>query len=315
VTETVRATLARALGTLGGEGARSDAEELLSRVLGCGRGDLAVRGDSRLGAEQIALLDRWLERRRAGEPVQYITGRAAFRGLDLAVTPAVLVPRPETEVLVEEVLRVLRSESARWPAPHVLDLGTGSGAIALSIAQEHAAADLWGTDSSAAALDVAAANAARLGLADRVRWLEGDWFDALASEEALAAGVPERFEAVVANPPYIATGEWDRLPRDVREHEPAAALFSGPTGLEALRDLVDLSPDHLAPDGLLALEVAEARASEVHAWLDGAREWRSVRLAEDLAGRPRVLLARRAPSAANTPAGWRTEAAERRSRP
>ncbi len=302
--ESVRAAVARAAGALGGEAARHEAEELVGRLLGLARAELVLQGERELGAEQAARLDRWIARRRAGEPLQYVTGRAAFRGLDLEVTPAVLIPRPETEVLVEEVLRALQEERARWPRPAVLDLGTGSGCVALAIAHEFAGADVWGTDVSGAALDLAARNAARLGLADRVRWLQGDWFQALATAEAQAGGVPERFEVVVANPPYIATGEWDALPREVREHEPAEALFSGSSGFEDLRELVDLAPEVLAPDGLLALEVAEMRALEVRDWLDSAREWRGARLVDDLAGRPRVLLARRAPSAANTPAGW-----------
>jgi release factor glutamine methyltransferase len=303
--ESVRQALRRAAASLGGEAGRREAEELLGRLLDLGRAQLVLAGERLLAPEQSARLDVWLGRRRAGEPLQYVTGRAAFRDLDLEVSPAVLVPRPETEVLVEEVLRVLHAERARWPAPHVLDLGTGSGCVALAIAHEFPEADAWGVDASPAALDVAAGNAARLGLADRVRWLEGDWFEALVTEEARAAGVPERFEVVVANPPYIAERERDALPADVREHEPPAALFAGPTGLEALRELVDSAPEALVPEGLLALELAEMRAHEVHAWLDGAREWRDARLVPDLAGLPRVLLARRAPAAANTPAGWR----------
>jgi release factor glutamine methyltransferase len=304
--ETVRAALLRAAAALGGENGRGEAEELVGRLLGLQPAELVLQAGRPLSAAQSAMLDAWNARRRAGEPLQYITGRAAFRGLDLEVTPAVLIPRPETELLVEAVLRVLQAERSRWPAPSVLDLGAGSGCIALAIAQEFPEADVWGVDASPAALDVAARNAARLGLADRVRWLAGDWFEALSTEEAVAAGAPERFEAVVANPPYIATGEWEALPREVREHEPAVALFSGETGLEALRELVDLAPDVLVPEGLMALEVAEMRAHEVQAWLDGAREWHGVRVVEDLTGRPRVLLARRAAGAANTPVGWRT---------
>ena len=302
--ERVTAALARAVASLDGDAGRRDAEELCSRLLELSRHELALTGARELTPEESERLRAWIARRRAGEPVQYITGRAAFRGLDLQVTRAVLIPRPETEGLVEELLRVLRAEAARWPRPRVLDLGTGSGCVALAIAQECPTADVWGVDLSEAALDVAAANAARLGLADRVRWLRGDWFDALGTDEAIAGGAPERFEAIAANPPYIATGEWDALPRDVREHEPAEALFSGPTGLEDLRELVERGAEFLAPGGLLALELAETRAADVHAWFDGAAAWSASRVVDDLAGRPRVLLARRSPSAANTPAGW-----------
>jgi release factor glutamine methyltransferase len=290
VLEHARAQLARF------ETAGSDAAELLSRLLGARRLDLRVRGHETLEPDAAQRFADWVERRSAGEPVQYITGRAAFRSIDLAVSPAVLVPRPETEGLVEIVLEVLRDERAAWSEPHVLDLGTGSGAIALAIAAEHATAVLTATDASADALAVARANADTLGLATRVTWLHGDWFDAVDPED--------RFEVVVSNPPYIATTEWDALPRDVRLHEPREALFCGSTGLEALRDIVDLAPDHLVAGGVLALELAEARAAEVEAWFDGARDWERVELREDLAGRPRVLVARRQAGPAIAPRQW-----------
>ena len=202
-----------------GASAASDARELLSRLIGV---PLAALSDARTpapGADSLATWGRWLERRLAGEPVQYITGRAAFRSLDLAVDPRVLIPRPETEGLVEAVLEALRAAAPRWPRPRVLDLGTGSGAIALAIASEFPAARVTATDASAAALEVARANAESLGLASRVRFTLGDWFD--------APGAEERFEVVVSNPPYIAEDERGALPEDVREHEPAEALYLG----------------------------------------------------------------------------------------
>ena len=277
----------------------SEAEELVGRLLGLDRARLYLERDRSLTPEQWQTLDSWLRRRAHGEPVQYVTGRAAFCGLDLAVTHEVLIPRPETEGLVEAVLGVLRAEATRWPAPRVLDLGTGSGAIALAIAAEHPAAIVTATDSSPGALDLARANADALGLAARVEFREGDWFAPF--------GPDERFEAVVANPPYIATGEWDALPADVREFEPAQALFSGSTGLDALREIVDESPGHLVAGGLLALELAEARAEEVAAWLEGGQDWQDSRLLDDLSGRPRVLLARRQVGPAIAPAQWPEE--------
>jgi len=144
--------------------------------------------------------------------VQYITGRAAFRDLDLAVDRRVLIPRPETEGLVEAVLEALRAETQRWPSPRVVDLGCGSGAIALAIASEYPAAVVTATDWSSDALELARENANSLGLAPRINFRHGDWFDAVDADE--------RFEVVVANPPYIATGEWDALPNDVRAFEP-----------------------------------------------------------------------------------------------
>ena len=276
--------------------ARAEAEELLGRLLGLPRTTLYMERARALGEEDWQRLAAWIQRRRAGEPIQYVTGRAAFRGLDLAVSPTVLIPRPETEGLVEAALGVLRAEGARWPRPRVLDLGTGSGAIALAIAAEWPSARVTATDASEAALAVARENARALGLQSRVQFLRGDWFEPIDADET--------FEAVISNPPYIATGEWDVLAEDVRAFEPQEALFSGSTGLEALREIVDEAPQHLVAGGLLALELAEMRANEVAGWLEGAQEWEGVRVLDDLAGRPRVLLARRQKGPAIAPRQW-----------
>ncbi len=277
---------------------RSDAEELLSRLLGVGRAD--VRASARtLDPPTLARFEAWLARRLAGEPVQYVTGRAAFRSLDLAVDRRVLIPRPETEGLVEAVLEVLAAERSRWNSPAVLDLGTGSGAIALAVASECPGARVVASDASADALDVARANADALGLAARMTFAHGEWFDAV--------GADERFEVVVSNPPYIAPEDAPSLPADVRDHEPHAALFAEDGGLADLRTIVDEAPRHLVAGGLLALELGEERAHEVAAWLEGAHDWRAVELRTDLAGRPRVLLARRERGPAIAPAQWGEE--------
>jgi release factor glutamine methyltransferase len=281
--EAVRWTKARLDG--GSASPMAEAEELVGRLVSLGRTELHQASARTLDLAELKRLEEWVTRRLAAEPIQYITGRAAFRDLDLQVGPDVLVPRPETEVLVDQVLQVLREERDRWPTPRVLDLGTGSGAIALSIASEHPTAVVTGTDRSAKALELARANAVPLRLKRPVRMLLGTWFEAVDANE--------RFEVVVSNPPYVAEHERELLPRDVREHEPALALFSGATGLEALREIVDGAPRHLAPRGLLALETAEARAAEVLAWLKDAVAWRDARVVDDLTGRPRVVLARR----------------------
>jgi release factor glutamine methyltransferase len=287
-------TAEAALAALGSP--RSDAAELLSRLLGVGRGDLVARAGDGLTPGQAAAYAAWVARRAAGEPVQYITGRAAFRDLDLAVDRRVLVPRPETEELVGHVLAVLAAERERWPQPRVLDLGTGSGCIALAVAAEWPAAQVTAADASPGALAVAAANAAALGLAGRVRFLAGDWYAALPSDE--------RFEVVVSNPPYIAASEADLLAPEVRDWEPHAALFAGEDGVGDLRTLIADAPRHLVAGGLLALELSEFRAAEVAAWLEGAHDWAEVALHDDLAGRPRVLLARRERGPAIAPAQW-----------
>lgn len=284
---------------VGSASARAEAEELVGRLLDLPRTALYLDREQALPEGSWEHLERWLTRRAAGEPVQYITGRAAFRSLDLAVRPGVLIPRPETEGLVEAVLAVLGTESAQWPQPRVLDLGTGSGAVALALASEWPEAVVTATDVSAAALEVARENAAALGLEGRVRLLAGHWFEAVGGDDM--------FEVVVSNPPYIATRELDSLPREVREFEPPEALYSGESGLEALREIVDEAPRHLVGGGLLALELAEMRASEVAGWLEGANDWARVTLLDDLSGRPRVLLARREQGPAIAPRQWPEE--------
>ena len=276
--------------------AAADARELLSRALGVTLVDLALDRRRVLSADEHARLDAWLRRRAAGEPVQYVTGRAVFRELDLAVDPRVLIPRPETEGLVQAVLTALASGPASRRAPRVLDLGTGSGAIALSIACEWPAASVLATDVSADALDVARANAATLGLLERVRFAFGDGFGAVDPDE--------RFEVVVSNPPYIALDEAGLLPTDVRDHEPDLALFGGDDGLDLIRTILEDAPRHLVAGGLLALELAEQRAELVAEWLHGASAWRDVQLCNDLAGRPRVLLAHRELGPAIAPLQW-----------
>jgi len=278
---------------------RSDAAELVSRLLGVSRAALNLRASEPLSPAHDAQLAAWLARRVAGEPVQYITGRAAFRSLDLHVDRRVLIPRPETEELVEHVLGVLAAQRTAWRPPRVLDLGTGSGCIALAIAAEWPEAIVTATDASADALEVALGNAESLALAARVTFAPGHWFDALGGDE--------RFEVIVSNPPYIAPDEQGDLPADVRDWEPHAALFADEGGMADLRELVEEAPRHLVAGGLLALELAEARAAEVAAWFEGAHDWAGVELLDDLAGRPRVLLARRERGPAIAPAQWGEE--------
>jgi release factor glutamine methyltransferase len=298
---TLADALSIALTRLAGSGpsVKADAVELVSRLAGITRSEVRLKRERRLSTEDWSRLDQWLVRRLAGEPVQYITGRAAFRNLDLAVGPAVLIPRPETEGLVEAVLETLAREQDRWTAPRVLDLGTGSGAIALALAAEWPSAIVSATDASADALEVARTNAHDLKLEGRVTFLAGDWFDAIPSDE--------KFEVVVSNPPYIGEQERAELPVDVRDHEPGSALFAGPDGLQSIRLIVDAAPRHLVTHGLLALELSESHAHEVAAWFDGAHDWESVEVRDDLDGRPRVLLARRTAGPAIAPAQWREE--------
>jgi len=215
------------------------------------------------------------------------------------VCRGVLIPRPETELLVEAVLEYLAEGDWSRRSPSVLDLGTGSGCIALSIAHEHPAARITATDASTDALALARANAARLGLEPRVTFAHGAWFEAV--------GADERYDVVVSNPPYIALEEAARMPADVVEWEPHAALFSDDDGLADLRDIIEDAPRHLLAGGLLALELDETRAGQVAGWLEGAHDWHRVELRDDLAGRPRLLLARREHGPAIAPAQWGEE--------
>jgi release factor glutamine methyltransferase len=231
----------------------------------------------------VARLDAMVGRRRAGEPLQYVLGSWGFRRLDLMVDRRVLIPRPETEVVVEAALEAARS----MPPPIVVaDLGTGSGAIALALADELplSGVTIWATDASPAALDVARANLAGLGRAGaNVRLAAGDWFAALPPDLADAVDV------LVANPPYVAEGAADE---SVGRWEPADAVFAGPDGLAAIRVLVAGAPAWLRPGGSLVLEIG-ADQGERAAELARAAGLAAVEVRLDLAGRDRVLLARR----------------------
>lgn len=231
------------------------------------------------------------ERRGGGEPLQYVTGSWGFRRLDLMVDRRVLIPRPETEVVVEVALAELRRLGR--PRPVVVDLGTGSGAIALALADEGPEAEIWATDLSAPALEVATANLAGLGgrAAPRVRLARGSWFSALPGELA------GRVDLAVSNPPYVA--EADEVEPEVARWEPADALWSGPTGLEATDAILAEAPRWLARPGVLVLELAAPRAAETAARAEAAGF--SVSVHPDLAGRERVLVGRLEPS--TTPEG------------
>ncbi|MEE2898695.1 MAG: peptide chain release factor N(5)-glutamine methyltransferase [Gemmatimonadota bacterium] len=263
---------------------RLDAEHLLADVLGLGRMDLYLQFDRPLVTEELDRYRPLLKRRAKREPLQYILGRAAFRELDLEVDERVLIPRPETEILVDEVLE--------WAAAHAgaesrgLDLGTGSGAIALSLALEGPFELVVGTDSSEAALEIALRNAEDAGLNEKVEFRLGSYFEPVSDEEP--------FDLVVSNPPYITEGETASLEPEVREWEPGAALFAGPDGLRALRAIVAGAGRHIRPGGLLALEVGWGQAAPVVAMLEDTGEYVDVRVRLDLTGRERMVLIRRA---------------------
>ena len=271
---TVAAALAAAAGRIGGPSPRTDAEHLLLHVLGRNRAWLFAHADDPLPPGAQARFGTLVERRAAGEPVAHLTGSRGFWRFDLQVTPATLVPRPETELLVEYALEAL---PAGVPC-RVLDLGTGSGAIALAIAFERPAAQVTAVDASAEALAVARANAAALGL-PRVRFLRGDWLSA----------VPDgAFELIASNPPYIADDDPHLAQGDLR-FEPRSALASGADGLDDLRRIVRDAPARLAPGGWLLLEHGWTQGAAVRALLQAAG-FDAIATRRDLEDRERVTL-------------------------
>jgi release factor glutamine methyltransferase len=250
--------------------ARLDAQLLLARLLGRERGWLIAHDEWDLLDGQQRDFDALLVRRAAGEPLAYLVGEKEFRGLMLEVGPAVLVPRPETELLVDWAIE--RLQASAEACPQAVDLGTGSGAIAIALKHALPAARVTALDASAAALSIARRNAARLGL--DIEWLQGDWWWVLPKR---------RFDLVLANPPYVAE---DDPHLHALRHEPRQALVAGPQGLDALRVIVAGAPAHLRPGGWLLLEHGCAQAEAVRSLLL-ERGFEAVETRIDLAGHPR----------------------------
>ena len=260
-----------------------DAELLLAYSLGIGRLDIYLQHDRPITSTELEAYRGLVRRRAKREPLQYVTGQAAFRDLELAVDDRVLVPRPETETLVGEVLAWAGRRTGERTLS-ALDIGTGSGAIALSLLAEGPFARVVATDPSPDALDVAQANARALGLAERMDLRQGSFFDPVTAHE--------RFDVIVSNPPYISTGDLSRLEPEVRDWEPAAALDGGPDGLDPLTTIVGGARPHLASAGLLALEVGTDQASPVRRLIESSTHFTGSRICHDLAGRERVVLGR-----------------------
>lgn len=265
----VRQLLAEAAARLGD---RADAAILLAHALGKSRTWLVAHADDPADASDVAAFAALVERRAAGEPVAYLTGHRGFWTLELEVTPATLIPRPETELLVELALAKLPREGS----PSVADLGTGSGAIALAIARECPHARVLATDASAAALAVARRNAAANRI-DNVAFVESDWFEALEAK---------RLDLVVSNPPYIAADDPHLAQADLR-FEPASALASGPDGLDDIRRIVDGAQAHLIPGGWLLFEHGWDQGNAARDLLEAAG-YDEVFTAQDLEQRDRV---------------------------
>jgi release factor glutamine methyltransferase len=256
---------------------RLNAELLLMFTLECDRAYLYAHPERQLSTDEQSRSDQALTERERGVPTQYITGHQEFWGMDFIVTPAVLIPRPETEHVIETVL-----ERAPSPASvlRIVDVGTGSGCIALALAKELPRAEIHATEISPAALEIARANAARLQLEDRVQFHRTDLLEGLERGE---------FDFVVSNPPYVGESEEDQVQLEVRKYEPRNAVFAGATGLEVIERLIRQACHSLKPRGWLVMEISGTIAERVRELLAG---WNEVGITNDLQGIPRVVSAR-----------------------
>jgi release factor glutamine methyltransferase len=263
---------------------RVDAEVLLAHTVGVTRLELYILYDRPLEQKELDVLRGLIQRRVRGEPVAYIVGKKEFWSMELQVNPHVLIPRPETEILVESAVKLIPESPS--PVPwRVLDLGTGSGAVILAIASERAGQCYYAVEHSASALEVARSNARIHGLEDRIAWLQGDWFE--AGSQALG-----RFNLIVSNPPYVSIEEFKRLPVEIGRYEPVEALQSGPDGLDAIRLIVREASNHLVPGGWLLFEMGHGHWPAVLEMIRSCGDYREWDVHKDYTGVFRVACAR-----------------------
>ena len=257
-----------------------NAELLIMFTLDCKRAYLYAHPERELTADELQRYDEAIARRATGVPAQYITGHQEFWGLDFIVSPAVLIPRPETEHVIETAVKLWKDTRPSSAANlRIVDVGTGSGAIALALAKEFFTAEIHATDISPAALEVAHANAARHEMSPRIHFHETDLLD----------GLTGAFDFVVSNPPYVGESEEDQVQLEVRKFEPQNAVFAGPTGLEVIARLIPQAKSALKPGGWLVCEISGTIVDGVRRLLDG---WDNVQITNDLQGIPRVASAR-----------------------
>ena len=258
---------------------RMNAEVLLMFALNCDRAYLYAHSERELSEAELERYAESIARRASGVPSQYITGHQEFWGLDLIVSPAVLIPRPETEHIIEVVLELLKQHPVEHP--RIVDVGTGSGAIALALAQSIPEAEVLGVDLSHEALDIAKANAARLQL-ERIRFRQSDVLTNVNLDSS--------FDFVVSNPPYVALGEADKVQDVVKKFEPKMAVFAGEHGLDVIHRLIPQAKAALKPSGWLVMEIGYSMSESVMALLS---DWCDVHAVPDLAGIPRVIVAQK----------------------
>jgi len=260
---------------------RPSAEVLLAHLLSKDRLFLYLNYDRPMTVEELAAFRTLVKRRLAGEPNQYITGMQEFWSLPFRVNPDVLIPRPETEVLLETVLEFLGSPD---PEVRVLDLGTGSGAIAVALARELGAVSIVATDSSLAALRLAQENARLNQIDSKIHFVCADMFSAFST-------VSPKFSVVATNPPYVSHAEFSNLSPEIREFEPRYALDGGPDGLAAIRHIIKEAPTVLSQAGALIIEIGAKQAESVSALVEDSQHYQSYRIIKDYSGLDRVLLA------------------------
>ncbi|MBM3968494.1 MAG: peptide chain release factor N(5)-glutamine methyltransferase [Planctomycetes bacterium] len=265
----------------GSDSPRLDAEILLAHARGCPRIQLYTNYDQPLTDGQRATMRDLVKRRAAAEPVAYLVGHREFFGLEFRVTKDVLIPRPDTETLVVDAIETSKPQAA----PRVLDIGTGSGCIAIALAVNCPNAEVTAIDLSLAALGIARENSEKHNVADRIRWLHGDLF------APLTAG--EQFDVIASNPPYIASAEIETLAADVRLNEPRSALDGGPDGLDLVRRLIADAPQHLVSQGRLLIEISSEQADAVTQLLTANGRYDDITVLKDLAKQPRVVRAAR----------------------
>ncbi len=276
------------------------AELLLLHVLGRDRTWMYAHPEEELSSADAECYFALIVRRAAGEPTQHLTGKQEFWGLEFEVTPDVLIPRPETEHVIEVALdrlavreiRAGRKQTLTGEGLKIADIGTGSGCLAIVLAKELPGAEIYATDISPAALAVARRNAERHGVSARIHFVETNLLDSITDSALATRHSSLLFDLIVSNPPYIGRREAPTLMREVRDHEPEQALYGGEEGYEFYADLITQAAAHLKPGGILVLELGHNCLPAVHPLLD-APTWTNVAVANDLAGIPRVIAAER----------------------
>ncbi len=269
------------------EGAEAEAEFLLTGLLGIKRHELFTEGFRPITPAEATRFASFISRRAAREPAQYITGKASFMGLDLLVTPATLIPRPETEELVEVALKSAAAFTLDG-GPVIVDLCTGCGCIAIAMAKFLTDCRVYATDISTEALDVARENILAHGVEGRIELLQGDLYEALK-----AAGLASKVQLILANPPYVSQKDMAALCPEVAAHEPRGALYGGESGLESVRRIIEGAGEFLAPDGLLIMEVGYDQGAAVPGLALDTGGFKEARMSKDLAGIERVLIAKK----------------------